>query len=385
VILVYDLGGGTFDITLIEIKAGQITVICTGGDHQLGGKDWDDAIVTYLTQQFEESTGTPADALLDDQETYQELLNAAERCKKTLSSRQSVTEAVRFGGERVKVDLSRETFDQITADLLGRTISMTEQEIAKAREKGFTKIDKLLLVGGSTYMPQVIDTVKSKFPFEVRQFDPNQAVAKGAALFGYKCYLDEQIKIRIAEQTGQDAAKVEVEKVEAKVIEKAQSEVARAHGLALPGLKALVEKKITNVTSKSFGMFTYNQNDREVVYNLILIDAQVPATHKEEFYTREEGQIGVDLRCMENKLSEREVEVFDSKEIGTAELTFGRAMPKNTPIEITFQLGPDGLLSLHGLERTTGKEINAEFKTESIMSREEVEEAKSRNLSLRVA
>src|SRR6185369_9537862 len=101
-------------------------------------------------------------------------------------------------------------------------------------EKRYTKIDKLLLVGGSTYMPQVIDTVKAKFPFEVRQFDPNQAVAKGAALFGYKCYLDEQIKINIAEQTGQAPEQVEVEKIEAKVIEKAQGEVARAHGLALP-------------------------------------------------------------------------------------------------------------------------------------------------------
>ena len=385
VILVYDLGGGTFDITLIEIKTGQITVICTGGDHQLGGKDWDDAIVSYFTQQFEAAAGTPADALLDDQETYQELLNAAERCKKTLSSRQSVTEAVRFGGERVKVDLTRETFDQITAGLLERTISLTEQELAKAREKGYTKIDKLLLVGGSTYMPQVIETVKAKFPFEVRQFDPNQAVAKGAALFGYKCYLDEQIKIRIAEQTGQDAEKVEVEKVEAKVIEKAQNEVARAHGLALPGLKALVEKKITNVTSKSFGMVAYNEQDREVVYNLLLIDAQVPTTHKEEFYTREEGQTSVDMRCMENKLNDRQVEISDSKEIGLAVLDFGRAVPKNTPIEVAFQLGPDGLLSLHGRERSTGREINAEFKTESIMGREEVEEAKSRNLSLRVA
>jgi molecular chaperone DnaK len=385
VILVYDLGGGTFDITLIEIKTSQITVICTGGDHQLGGKDWDDAIVSYLTQKFGESTGTPADALLDDQETYQELLNAAERCKKTLSSRQSVTEAVRFGGERVKVELTRETFDQITAPLLERTLSLTEQELAKAREKGYTKVDKLLLVGGSTYMPQVIESVKAKFPFEVRQYDPNQAVAKGAALFGYKCYLDEQIKISIAEQTGQDAGKVEVDKVEAKVIEKAQSEVARAHGLALPGLKALVEKKITNVTSKSFGMVAYNEKDREVVYNLILVDAQVPATHREEFYTREEGQSSVDMRCMENKLNERQVEVADSKELGLAVLDFGRAMPKNTPIEVSFQLGPDGLLSLHGQERSTGKEIQAEFRTESIMGKEEVEEAKSRNLSLRVA
>jgi|GEM_PF-2778149 len=234
-------------------------------------------------------------------------------------------------------------------------------------------------------MPQVIDTVKAKFPFEVRQFDPNQAVAKGAALFGYKCYLDEQIKINIAEQTGQAPEQVEVEKIEAKVIEKAQGEVARAHGLALPGLKALVEKKITNVTSKSFGMVAYNENDREVVYNLILVDEQVPASFKEQFFTREEGQVSVDMRCMENQLPERQVDLSNSKEIGLATLELGRAMPKGTPLEVSFRLGPDGLLSLHGREQKTGREIKADFKTESIMSREEVEEAKSRNLSLRVA
>jgi molecular chaperone DnaK len=94
VILVYDLGGGTFDVTVVEIRRSEINVICTGGDHQLGGKDWDDAIVLYLTRKFEEVTGTSADTLLDDQETYQEVLNTAERCKKVLSSRQSVTEAI---------------------------------------------------------------------------------------------------------------------------------------------------------------------------------------------------------------------------------------------------------------------------------------------------
>ena len=88
VVLVYSLGGSTFDVTLLEIKSGEINVIGAGGDHQLGGKDWDDAIVSYLIQRFEEATGTPADTLVEDSETYQELLNAAERCKKTLSSYQ---------------------------------------------------------------------------------------------------------------------------------------------------------------------------------------------------------------------------------------------------------------------------------------------------------
>src|SRR5882724_6243605 len=190
VILVFDLGGIAFDISLIEIKKGQIAVISTSGDHQLGGRDWDDAIISYLTQKFEEATGISADMLLEDQKTYQELLNVAERCKKVLSSRQLVTDTIRFGGEQVDVGLSRETFEEITAQYLERTLLLTEQEIERARAEGFTKIHQILLVGGSTYMPQVIRSIKQRFPFEVRQFDPNQAVAKGAAIFGYKCYLD---------------------------------------------------------------------------------------------------------------------------------------------------------------------------------------------------
>ena len=377
VILVYDLGGGTFDITLIEINASEINVICTGGDHQLGGKDWDDAIVNYFTQKFEEQTGTPADSLLEDEETYQELLNAAERCKKMLSSRQTVTEAVRFGGERVKVDLTREDFDRITAQYLERTLSLTDQEIEKARGKGYSKIDKLLLVGGSTYMPQVIDKVKERFPFEVRQFDPNQAVAKGAAIFGYKCYLDEQIKIRLG---------TEPEKASEAQVEQAQKAVAQEHGLALPGLKAIVNKKITNVTSKSFGIVVMNQQHREVVSNLIEIDDQVPKAITKRFGTYEEGQIQVDLRCMENKQSGRsEIEVSECQGVGEAVLAFARPLPQSSPIEITFNLGPDGLLTVKGRDLTTGGKIDTEFKTESIMTKEEVEAAKSRNLAQQVA
>lgn len=386
VILVYDLGGGTFDITLIEIKSGEINVICTGGDHQLGGKDWDDAIVSYFTQKFEEQTGTPADSLLEDEETYQELLNAAERCKKMLSSRQTVTEAVRFGGERVKVDLTRETFDRITAQYLERTLSLTDQEIEKARGKGYNKIDKLLLVGGSTYMPQVIDKVKGRYPFEVRQFDPNQAVAKGAAIFGYKCYLDEQIKIRVAETTGKTAEEIDLEKVPEAVKTSAEKTVALEQGLTLATVKKFGHQKITNVTSKSFGIVVMNEQDREVVVNLIEIDEKVPKTITKTFGTHSDGQEQVDLRCMENKISNiREVDLTVCTEVGMAILPFTRALPRNSPVEITFDLGPDGLLKVHGRDLTTGREIGAQFKTESIMTKEEVEAAKSRNLSQKVA
>jgi molecular chaperone DnaK len=377
VILVYDLGGGTFDITLIEIKDREINVICTGGDHQLGGKDWDDAIVSYFTQRFEESTGTSADALLEDQDTYQELLTAAERCKKMLSSRQSVVEAVRFGGERVKVDLTRETFDRITAQYLERTLSLADQELEKARERGYVKIHKLLLVGGSTYMPQVLETVKKKFPFEVLQYDPNQAIAKGAALFGYKFYLDEQINIRLGGEP--DIASQAV-------IESAHRAVALEHGLALPGLKSIVNKKIVNVSSKSFGVVVMNRQNQEVVSNIIEINDAVPRTITKQFGTHADDQLQIDLRCMENKhRGLQEVDLSACTLVGEAVLAFARPLPRSSPIEITFDLSPDGLLTIKARDLATGGKIDAQFKTESIMSHEELEAAKSRNLSIHVA
>jgi len=389
VILVFDLGGGTFDITLIEIKPEAITVICTGGDHQLGGKNWDEAIATWFAEQFSNEVGVAAENLTSDPETWQELLNSAESAKVALSSRTSYTQRIRYDADRAVVELSREKFDVLTAHLLERTLSLTDELLSTAQAKGYGKIDKLLLVGGSTYMPQVIDTVQAKFPFEVRQFDPNQAVAKGAALFGFKCYLDEQIKIRIAEQTGGEAAEVDVDIVAEDVRAKAEQEVAHEHGLALPGLRNLTQKKIRNVTSKSFGIVVMDPDVDDVrVNNLIILDEAVPRSISKQFGTYEDNQEGVMLRCMENtervSAGDRPITLDTSTEVGTAELRFTRALPKGSPIAISFSLGEDGLLTVHGKDLTTDQEIEAEFKTSAILTTEEVEEKKSRNMAIAV-
>jgi len=389
VILVFDLGGGTFDITLIEVKPDAITVVCTGGDHQLGGRNWDEAIATWFAEQFSNEVGVAADNLTSDPETWQELLNSAESAKVALSSRNSYTQRIRYDADRAVVELSREKFDELTANLLERTLSLTEELLATAQAKGHSKIDKLLLVGGSTYMPQVIETVQAKFPFEVRQFDPNQAVAKGAALFGFKCYLDEQIKIHIAEQTGEEAADIDVDDVARDVRAKAEQDVARDHGLALPGLRNLARKRIRNVTSKSFGIVVIDPDvDDERVNNLVVVDEPVPRSLSKQFGTYEDNQEGVMLRCMENTErvgpGDRPITLDTSTEVGTAELRFSRALPKGSPIEISFSLAEDGLLTVHGKDLTTDQEIEANFKTSAILTSEEVEEKKTRNMAIAV-
>lgn len=385
VVLVYDLGGGTFDVTVIKVSGDEITVVCTGGDHELGGKDWDDLIVSHLAQRFSEETGMSSDDVLDDAETYQELLNDAEECKKTLTTREKVPVPVRFAGQRVKVELTRERFEELSAPLLERTLDLTAEVVEKARQKGHERIDRLLLVGGSTYMPQVQEAVAQRFSYEANRYDPNQAVAKGAALFGFKCYLDEQIRIRLADQVGGEAAEIDVETVGEDVLREAHEEVARAHGMPVLGLKGLVDKKVTNVTSKSFGLVVMTEGDREIVDILIKTDEPVPASLTRQYGTYAEGQVQVNLQCMESSLVDDQVELSGCQSLGEAILTFGRPLPKGSQVEVSFDLGADGLLKIHGRDLTSGHDVRDEFRTDAIRSPEELEVAKERHDKLQVA
>lgn len=388
VILVYDLGGGTFDITVIEIKEGAITVICTGGDHQLGGRNWDEALASYFAQCFCDEKGVAAEELTENPEVWQELLNSAEKCKKALSTRTTILEKVSYEGDKVKIELTRDKFEEITASFMERTLSMTEAQLQTAKDKHYGKIDKLLLVGGSSYMPQVKESLEKKFPFEIRLFDPNQSVAKGAALFGYKCFLDEQIKIAIADETGQNLEAINLETVNKIDLDKAQEKVARNQGMDIPGLKKLSETRITNVTSKSFGIVVVNDAGEEKVTNLIVVDDAVPKNITREFYTFENNQEGVDLRCIESTERTGSQDYFDldvTQEIGNAELRFSSALPKGSPIEITFALAADGLLSIYAKDLATHSEIGVDFKTESILSSEQMKEKKAHNLSISVS
>lgn len=383
-ILVYDLGGGTFDITLVAITAGEIVEKSTGGNNQLGGKNWDEDIVNYLARAFEEQTGTPAADLLADAEALQELMRAAERIKVRLTTAQSVMHKVHFQAGSATVEVKREKFDEITRPLLERTLGFTETMIARAKELGIAKIDNLLLVGGSTYMPQILEAV-AKFKIDFKHFDPNQAVAKGAAIFGHKYVLEDMIKIRVAEVTGQSPIDVDLSKVSESVMEKAQQEVAVEQGLPLPGLRKLLDTTISTVASRSFGIVVIadEATEREEVRNLVVVEDPLPRKVSREFSTFYENQTEVELRVMQNHLRngpEVPVALSDCEPlpIGVVVLPFERALPKNSRIEVTFNLTEDGRLFLKGLDLTTKREINAEFKTEAVISKEETERAKKR-------
>jgi molecular chaperone DnaK (HSP70) len=185
--LVYDLGGATFDASVLRKTAeGGIEFVCTDGAPQLGGKDWDNRIVEYYLERFRGETGLDIMAG-DPQEvhgTVCELHLKAEEDKMQLSQRVSTRRKITFAGERATVELTRAYFEEMTNHLLDHTFYRTDLVIERAREKGVTKIDTFLLVGGSTCMPQARMKIVERYSIEPVMYSPSHVVASGAAIAG---------------------------------------------------------------------------------------------------------------------------------------------------------------------------------------------------------
>ena len=373
-VLVYDLGGGTFDVTMIHIQPGEIRVICTGGDHNLGGKDWDDRILMYLAEQYQSQTGT-ADNILDDAETLQELSLSSERAKKLLSTKDKAPVAVNYMGERVRVELTREKFEELTEDLLTRTVDLTREMFREAEKKGFRQSDvsEILLVGGSSKMPQVMRRVKEEFGIDTRMFDPDESVAKGAAIYAQKMSEYHIVLEEIAKSQGKtfEQVKEQVDQGEMDVQEAAKQANVPMRGGRLPG----EEVKIINVTSRSFGTEAYDGEDRLKLFHIIFKNAELPAEAADSFYPRTDNQRTVRFVVKESLSSERTIDPELGKEIGTASLNLPAGLSRETEIRVTFRLDESGLLHLHAKEMKDGREVEAEFQTTEALSEQEMSDA----------
>jgi molecular chaperone DnaK len=186
-VLVYDLGGGTFDVSILDLGGGVYEVVATNGDNSLGGDDWDEAIIDHLATEFQNDHGID---LREDRQALQRLKDAAEEAKIELSSRKETTINLPFitatdsGPVHLEQKLSRAKFESLTADLIERTVGPTKQALEDA---GYSKgdIDEVILVGGSTRMPQVRDQVEELLGVEPKKsVNPDEAVALGAAIQG---------------------------------------------------------------------------------------------------------------------------------------------------------------------------------------------------------
>jgi molecular chaperone DnaK len=375
VVLVYDLGGGTFDITMIEIKDRLIRVICTGGDHRLGGVLWDEAIVMYLAEQFREQTGEASDPL-DDPEVLNDLFLQAERGKKTLTQRDKAPFRVTHAGQQARVELDRARFEEVSKHLLDRTIELTHEMLSDARGKGYTRFDKIILVGGATRMPQVHNRLVAEFNVEPELYDPDEAVAKGAALYALKESLLDQVQDFLSTRPaadGEPAGPVDLSEVSEEQVAEALDHLEKELGFTLTGpVRELVNTRIVNVLSKSLGVVARDDEGRDVVVYLLPRNAEVPLDRTTDFGTDAENQAAVDIRVMSGERDSGDP--LDCQEVGIACLTLPDRLPARSPIRVKFAISQDGRLVVSAADLTGGGSIDVSFETEAVMNAEEVAE-----------
>ena len=380
-ILVYDLGVGTFDVTIMRISAGKIEVICSDGNHQLGGKDWDTEIMNYLATQFCEETGFDGDF---DEYAQQDLRLKAEKAKQQLSSREEVPVMLDAAGLRARISLSRTTFDEITQSLLNESIEKTDAAIAVAKEKGYT-VDEILLVGGSTRMPQVTKALVAKYGIEPKILEPDEAVAKGAAIYALGAYEGKVDEWKEKVATGQ----VDVSDEEVKEEMEKYAEEASVSSATIPGLMGQkMSEVVTVATTKSYAIQVLVQG-QEKCCNMIIKNEKMEngfVSVTKQFGTAAENQQTAELIVYESDFDTEYFEVDSDFVLGTATLELPGNLPAGAPIQVTFTLNNEGILEVTGRDMTTNREIHATMQATAgtTMSKEDVQAAKAKTKSIAV-
>ena len=324
-IMVYDLGGGTFDVSIIEIGGGVIEVLSTNGNTHLGGDDFDQRIIDYLVAEFKKAEGMD---LSKDKMAMQRLKEAAEKAKKELSTVTTTNINLPFitmnqdGPKHLDVTLSRAKFDELTADLVDSTMGPVRQALSDAGLSA-SEIDKVLLVGGSTRIPAVQEAVKKytgKEPF--KGINPDECVAVGAAIQGGKLAGDE-------------------------------------------GAGSVL---LLDVTPLSLGIETLGG----VATKLIDRNTTIPTNKKQIFSTAEDNQTAVDIHVVQG---ERPL-ARDNKTLGQFKLDGIAPARRGVPqIEVTFDIDANGIVNVSAKDLGTGKEQHITITAGSNLSEEEIDRA----------
>ncbi|WP_430786427.1 Hsp70 family protein [Actinoplanes sp. G11-F43] len=356
-ILVYDLGGGTFDTTVIQMRGHDISVVCTAGDHELGGADWDAQLANWLLERFmAEHPGSEAET---SEQFLQLLATEAEDLKRALSRSESKKHSMSFDRAALRVELTRDDFERMTADLLERTFAMTQRTIEVAAGKGVTSFDEVLLVGGSSRMPAVAAGLRQRFGFEPRLHEPESAVAKGAAQFA----LIESVKIALPAEEDGGATQL--------------STVADQLGISTEQVATLAAKRVTSVVPRAFGVEVQSPGHAEadadgiVVDHILKANDPLPATPPvRQYYTAQPNQTRIELSVCEQAGEVESARPDANRTIGSGLISGLPPLPKGSPIDVLFEMGETGALRVRAVELTTGKDVVVELQVDGLSEAE---------------
>lgn len=371
-ILVFDLGGGTFDVTIMSISSEKIEVVCSDGNHELGGKDWDEAVMRYLAEEFISQTGFSGEF---DEYAQQDMRLKAEKAKQQLSSREEIPVMLDAAGLRARISLSREKFDEITSTLLGEAIDKTDAAIAVAREKGYS-IDEILLVGGSTRMPQVTKALVDKYGMEPKILEPDEAVAKGAAIHAVNVYVNNQKSLEPGDR-GETTVTVGGATKEINADDYKEELAVQPEMMSIGGKT----QKVVVATTKSFAIEVLI-DDVPTCRNMIIKNEAMPEgsiSVSKVFGTHDADQENVELVVYESDFMQETFDIDPDLVLGTATLELSGNLPAGSPIEITFTLNTEGILEVSGVDKTTNREVHATMQSKGIMAVEKVDELKEKS------
>ena len=320
-ILVFDLGGGTFDVSILELGDGVFDVLSTAGDNHLGGDDFDNKIIEFLVAEFKRDNGID---LSQDKMAMQRLKDAAEKAKKDLSGVTSTQISLPFitageaGPLHLEVTLTRAKFDQLTLDLVERTKEPVRRALSDAGLSA-SEIDQVILVGGSTRIPAVVEAVRKETGKEPnKSVNPDEVVAMGAAIQG---------------------------------------------GVISGDVKDIV---LLDVTPLSLGIETMGG----VFTKLIDRNTTIPTSKSQVFSTAADNQPAVDVHVLQG---ERPM-AADNKTLGRFQLTDIPPAPRNVPqIEVTFDIDKNGIVNVRAKDLGTGKEQTITIKSSSGLTDKEIE------------
>jgi molecular chaperone DnaK len=331
-VLVYDLGGGTFDVTLVRLTQRRFETLAIEGDVRLGGKDWDDRIVDYVSGQFNKQHG---DDPKGNSQSLTVLQAAAERAKRTLSKVTHASVTCTHGGKVLSVPLSRAEFEAQTRDLLTRTRFTTERVLHQAGI-GWDKVDRILLVGGSTHMPmtaQMLQKISGKQPDT--SLAVSEVVARGAALHGGI----------VATRAGDDGLTLDPDVREA--------------------LAGVVE---INVNSHALGIEVWDQ-ERRINHVLIPKNTQLPTAASRVYGTKGDNQPRVHVKVLQGDAPQPEACIL----IGECWIEgLPPNLPRGAPIQVRYSCGSNGLIDVMALDMTSGRMARAELHRSSGLSEDEI-------------
>lgn len=321
-ILVYDLGGGTFDVSILDIGEGTFEVVSTAGDNRLGGDDFDEVIIDHMVKEFRKENGID---LSQDKMATQRLKDAAEKAKKDLSGVAQTQISLPFitageaGPMHLEMTLTRAKFEELSTELVERTMVPTRKALKDA-ELSSNEIDRVLLVGGSTRIPAVQEAIKRETGKDPSKgVNPDEVVALGAAIQG---------------------------------------------GVLQGDVKDVV---LLDVTPLSLGIETMGS----VTTKLIERNTTIPTSESQVFSTAADNQTAVDIHVLQG---EREM-AADNKTLGRFQLTDIPPAPRGVPqIEVSFDIDANGIVSVRAKDKGTNKEQSITIKSSSGLSDEEVEQ-----------